>query len=87
MISGFGMCSFYYIYQGAKWTSSKFQHMVKGNQHNIGYYLADEIHSDCICEVNINVYLHKDKLYAHEQEEARNDIDRALIYCIIDFAF
>jgi hypothetical protein len=53
--------------------------MVNGNQHNIGYYLADGIYPEWAVFVkSIRMPIsEKDKLYAEKQEGARKDIERA----------
>jgi hypothetical protein len=53
--------------------------MVNGNQHNIGYFLADGIYPEWAVFVkSIRLPItEKDKLYAQEQEGARKDIERA----------
>jgi hypothetical protein len=54
-------------------------YMVNGNQHNIGYYLADGIYPEWVVFVkSIRMPItDKDKLYAEHQEGARKDIKRA----------
>jgi hypothetical protein len=53
--------------------------MVNGNQHNIGYFLADGIYPEWAVFVkSIRIPItEKEKLYAQEQEGARKDIERA----------
>jgi hypothetical protein len=53
--------------------------MVKRNQHNIGYYLADRIYLEWVVFVkSIGMPItDKDKLYAQLQEGTRKDIKRA----------
>jgi hypothetical protein len=54
-------------------------YMVNGNQHNVGYYLADGIYTEWVVFVkSIRMPItDKDKLYAEHQEGARTDIERA----------
>jgi hypothetical protein len=53
--------------------------MVKGNQHNIEYYLADRIYPEWVVFVKSirTPITDKDKLYAQQQEGTRKDIKRA----------
>ena len=53
--------------------------MVNGNQHNIGYFLADGIYPEWAVFVkSIRLPItDKEKLYPQEQEGARKDIERA----------
>jgi hypothetical protein len=62
-----------------KGQAPRVQYMVNGNQHNIGYYLADGIYPDrAVFVKSIRMPIsEKDKLYAQEQEGARKDIERA----------
>jgi hypothetical protein len=62
-----------------KGQTPRVQYMVNGNQHNIGYYLADGIYPDWAVFVkSISMpNSDKDKLYAQEQEGARKDIEWA----------
>jgi len=62
-----------------KGQAPRVQYMVNGNQHNIGYYLADGIYPEWAVFVkSIRMPIsEKDKLYAEKQEGARKDIERA----------
>jgi hypothetical protein len=62
-----------------KGQAPRVQYMVNGNQHNIGYFLADGIYPEWAVFVkSIRLFIiEKEKLYAQEQEGARKDIDRA----------
>jgi len=62
-----------------KGQAPRVQYMVNGNQHNIGYFLADGIYPEWAVFVkSIRLPItEKDKLYAQEQEGARKDIERA----------
>jgi hypothetical protein len=62
-----------------KGQAPRVQYMVNGNQHNIGYFLADGIYPEWAVFVkSIRLPItEKDKFYAKEQEGARKDIERA----------
>jgi hypothetical protein len=62
-----------------KGQAPRVQYMVNGNQHNIGYFLADGIYPEWAVFVkSISLPItEKDKLYAQKQEGARKDIERA----------
>jgi hypothetical protein len=62
-----------------KGQAPRVQYMVNGNQHNIGYFLADGIYPEWAVFVkSIRIPItEKEKLYAQEQEGARKDIERA----------
>ena len=62
-----------------KGQAPRVQYMVNGNQHNIGYFLADGIYPEWAVFVkSIRLPItEKEKLYAQEQEGARKDIERA----------
>jgi hypothetical protein len=62
-----------------KGQAPRVQYMVNGNQHNIGYFLADGIYPEWAVFVkSIKLPItEKEKLYAEEQEKARKDIERA----------
>ena len=62
-----------------KGQAPRVQYMVNGNQHNIGYFLADGIYPEWAVFVkSIRLPIpDKEKLYAQEQEGARKDIERA----------
>jgi hypothetical protein len=62
-----------------KGQAPRVQYMVNGNQHNIGYFLADGIYPEWpvfVKSIRLPI-TEKDKLYAQEQEGARKDIERA----------
>ncbi|XP_066338381.1 uncharacterized protein [Miscanthus floridulus] len=62
-----------------KGQAPRVQYMVNGNQHNIGYFLADGIYPEWAVFVkSIRLPItEKEKKYAEEQEGARKDIERA----------
>ncbi|XP_066346478.1 protein ALP1-like [Miscanthus floridulus] len=62
-----------------KGQAPRVQYMVNGNQHNIGYFLADGIYPEWAVFVkSIRLPItEKEKKYAEEQEGARKHIERA----------
>jgi len=62
-----------------KGQAPRVQYMVNGNQYNTGYYLADGIYLECAVFVkSISLPISdKDKLFAHEKEGKRKDIERS----------
>ena len=61
--------------------------MVNGNQHNIGYFLADGIYPKWAVFVKSMrlPITDKEKLYAQEQEGARKDIER--VFGVLQWRF
>jgi hypothetical protein len=71
-----------------KGQAPRVQYMVNGNQHNIGYFLADGIYPEWAVFVkSIRLPItEKEKLYAQEQEGQERISREPLVYCNVDFA-